>query len=371
MDTLFKKNCSVEEFAAKENADFLIKESLQIINGGNPKKVVSKTLPFLEYFNKIASSVFKHEKNRKSLREINAIVIKEITGYVLKNLDIFANDLPEKSLEIEETPKELPEIPRDLSTFKNITARTITETININTESFVLNSPKEITKITLKSIKFGYISDYNLGSRSCDLTFIEHLDPVKDLISPKIEINLDPGNYSQDQLLSELSFIMTFNSKVGNNYNVIYNEVTSKLNIFCTKEPFVFEKDKSINRQILQTECGLPFFFCDSGLVRFLNLSTDTPNTSHKSKKAFLLKKCKEFKVKIIGELETEETTQDTSISLKIFEEMVTLTRDNKITFDSCNSFDVPKKFKDFTILLPNTESDSTEFEICLELEYI
>ena len=152
MDTLLKKNCSVEEFAAKENADFLIKESLQLINGGNPRKVVSKTLPFLEYFNKIASSVFKHEKNRKTLGEINAIVIKEITGYVLKNLDIFAEDLPQKTLEIKETPKELPEISRDLSTFKNITAKTFTKTINITTDSFTLESPQEITKITLKSI---------------------------------------------------------------------------------------------------------------------------------------------------------------------------------------------------------------------------
>lgn len=360
-----KRSTTAQEFSSKENADFLVDEILLTINKylANVNKNVVKDKAFLDLFNQIASTVFKHEKDRCSLKELNPIVINETMKHILKTPSPFVVDTSVQK-PLQESPIEEP---KDLDTFKKIGATTSKKTVVINNSETSLKVDN-IVGISLKSIRFDYISDYNVGGLDNTITFNENITEGKDLVSADITVSLDPGNYTTQQFLEEVSFLMTSASKVGNTYNLVFNDITSKVHIFSTKEPIWLDGSLSINKQIAAVEKGNSFGIVKNGcslldILGFDSVEGNARKSHYKADNIFKLKKSNNFGVKV------RAVDKDTLIDL--FTIVVPCKSNSSNVFEESLAFDETKTLTDIVLEVPDTESQGIEFVLELEVEFL
>lgn len=360
-----KRSTTAQEFSSKENADFLVDEILLTINKylANVNKHVVKDKAFLDLFNQIASTVFKHEKDRCSLKELNPIVINETMKHILKTPSPFVVDTS--------VQKPLQEAPKDpvavVDTFKKIGAETSKKTVVINNSETAIKVDN-IVGISLKSIRFDYISDYNIGGLDNTITFNENITEDKDLVSADITVCLDPGNYTTQQFLEEVSFLMTSASKVGNTYNLVFNDITSKIHIFSSKETVCLDSSLSINKQIAAVEKGNSFGLVKNDGSLLSTLGFDSMESSsrkfhYKADNIFKLKKAHSFGVKVSA------LEKDTLIDL--FSVVVPYKSNSSSVFEENIVFDETKTLTDIVVEVPDTESQGIEFVLELEVEFL
>lgn len=358
-----KRSTTAQEFSTKENADFLVDEILLTINKylANANKHVVKDKAFLDLFNQIASTVFKHEKDRCSLKELNPIVINETMKHILKTPSPFVVDTSVQK------PLQDPEDPKVLDTFKKIGAETSKKTVVINNSETAIKVDN-IVGISLKSIRFDYLSDYNIGGLDNTITFNENITEDKDLVSADITVCLDPGNYTTQQFLEEVSFLMTSASKVGNTYNLVFNDITSKIHIFSSKAPFCLDGSLSINKQIAAVEKGNSFGLVknDGSLLStlgFESMESSSRKFHYKADNIFKLKKADSFGVKVSA------LEKDTLIDL--FSVVVPCKSNSSSVFEENMVFDETKTLTDIVVEVPDTESQGIEFVLELEVEFL
>jgi hypothetical protein len=360
-----KRSTTAEEFSSKENADFLVDEILISINKylANVKKHVLKNKAFLDLFNQIASTVFKHEKDRCSLKELNPIVINETMKHILKTPFPFVVDTSVQK-PLQESPEPEPIVE---DTFKKIGVETSKKTTIITHAQSSINQDN-IVGLSLKSIRFDYLSDYNVGGLDNTITFNEKITEDKDLISADITVSLDPGNYTTLQLLEEVSFLMTSNSKVGNTYNLVFNDITSKIHVFSTKEPVRLDNTSSINKQIAAAEKGNSFGLVKAegsllGLLGFNSLGELKKSNHYKADSIFKLRKETTFDVRISG------LYGDSLVGL--FTVPVPCKTDTVSVFEEQKKFEEATVITDIVVEVPDTKSQDIEFVLELEVEFL
>jgi hypothetical protein len=171
---------------------------------------IDPTGEFLDILQGISSSIFNVEGSTNSLNELNGIVVKEVSKYILAKR-------------------------RDLL-FKVISPKKYYENVSFSTETPTLLNDEDITSIFLNNLAIDYTSNYVVNTRNNTISFSERLSPGKDLWSEPLIVRVDPGNYTAEEYLEELEDLMSAASKVKNFYNFFYDNITNKVVIFTTEE---------------------------------------------------------------------------------------------------------------------------------------
>jgi hypothetical protein len=202
-----------EDFTSEINNTDLINLCVSSLN-------IDPTQEFLNILQGISLSIFDVEGSTNSLNELNSIVVKEVSKYILAKR-------------------------RDLL-FKVISPKKYYENISISTETPTLLNFQEISSIFLDNLSIDYSSNYVVNSSNNTISFKERLAPEKDLWSENIIVRIDPGNYTSEQYLEELEDLMTVASKVKNFYNFFYDDITNKVVIFTTEEKLDWPTRKTV-----------------------------------------------------------------------------------------------------------------------------
>lgn len=192
-----------EAFTSQENTDTLINLCVSSLN-------IDPTQEFLSILQGISLSVFNVEGYTNSLGVLNGIVVKEVSKYIIeKRKDLF---------------------------FKVISPKKYSKDITLTTETICELEVQEITSIFLDEIRVHYSSNNVVNSATNTFCFKERMSEGKDLWSDEILIELDPGNYTAEEYLEELEFLMTTSSKAKNFYNFFYDRITDKVSVFTTED---------------------------------------------------------------------------------------------------------------------------------------
>lgn len=207
-------NTTLEAFSSVLNTDRLVNLCVSSLN-------IDPTEEFLSILEGIGMSVFKAESKEKTLNEVNSIVVREVSKYVLDKR-------------------------RDLL-FKVISPKLYQQEIFFSTEMETkLEEFKDITSIFLDSVDILYSSNGPVNTRNNVISFKERLSPGKDLWSEIITVVIEPGNYSPEEYLEELEDLMARASKIKNFYNFFYDKTIDKISIFSTSEKFEGNTRRSI-----------------------------------------------------------------------------------------------------------------------------
>lgn len=208
---------AIEIFSSKENTDRLVEKCASSLN-------LDPTSEFLSIVKGISLSVFDVEGNKNCLNDLNGIVIREVSRYILDKR-------------------------RDLL-FKVISPVKHYLDISISSEDWtVLDPVMKTISILLESIDIDYASNNTVTRTNNTISFRERLASDKDLWSEELTVSLEPGNYTAEECLEELGDLMTEASKIANIYNVFYDIITDRVSIFTT----TLDKLEDITRKKTRT----------------------------------------------------------------------------------------------------------------------
>lgn len=184
-------------FTSEKNAELILDLSTKNIYEKIKVNIDKNDSEFFEIFNVIASSVFKHEKNkyngipvRESLILINRIVVNEITRYVVdKHLD----KLEEASVEVS-IKKET----KEAFTLTEPTEVTLEEQTEIHCiES--LDKPFELSEFNCENVSCIQLLKLAIFPEIYNITKANNVIAIKDIL-----VELKEGKYSKESLLTEL-----------------------------------------------------------------------------------------------------------------------------------------------------------------------
>lgn len=202
-----------EAFTSQENTDTLVNLCVSSLN-------IDPTQEFLSILQGISLSVFNVEGYTNSLNSLNRIVVNEVSKYVLeKRKDLF---------------------------FKVISPKKYSKGITLATETPCVLDFQEITSIFLDEVQIHYTSNNVVNNANNTLCFKEKMSEGKDLWSEEIVIELDPGNYTAEEYLEELEYLMTSASKARNFYNFFYDRITDKVSVFTTTDKLEWPTRNSV-----------------------------------------------------------------------------------------------------------------------------
>lgn len=183
---------------------FQIEENL--VENGIPVKDLIKNEYFVNIFHQISDIVLKKESTKPKEFLINTI-IKEIVKYISKNSSNFIQIVEEEKNQIKKVQKEY------TSTFfcKN------SKTLNL----------EKVKSISIKSL---YIKDstYCINKTNDTITIREKIPQSKDLYTENRTINIENGNYTKYQLISELNFKFSI-SELLHKYYFYSDSITNKI----------------------------------------------------------------------------------------------------------------------------------------------
>jgi hypothetical protein len=328
---------SVEDFTSKENVDFIIDNTISYIKNNQKKRLIIDR-DFLVNLDKITSTIFKIESKTKNISDINKICINEMCRFILKNKSIFNFE--------------------DEYEYVNITAKNKTERLLLTEKNNHIKFDNVIN-ISFESIIFHFICDYNISNENNKIVFSENLSDEKELHSKEIEIKIEPGNYSKEELFIEVTRLMNEKSKIGNFYSVFFNKINSKILLYSNST----EQSQNISyyKDIFNIADGKKFMIhCDKSplATEILGIKESTYNIVNTASSIFKLKKAKEmnFSINVKGE----------SLEFNVLSCIDTVfTLDKKITFVQLTNLD---DFLD--ISFSSKESQDIEYTIVSNVTY-
>lgn len=352
----YRNKTRPEEFTDQKNIDDIINNIMITVKDSikDPNKQLNIDSTFMANFNKIAATIYKHEGEHSDLHVINGIVSNEMIKYILKKPEIFLSDTL---------------LPKKTEDFINISTRIYSQTIKLSENHTKINL-KNIVSIQMKSIMFDYISDYTVSEDYNTLVFQEKLAEDKDLWSQEILIQVEPGNYTKEQFIEEIANLMNENSISKNIYNLTFNSITSKLSLFSSKAPFIDNKKDLLRAQINAVEKNMVFNIISekSNILSILGFSEN----NYKNKNIYngcdryKLQKNKNIHIDIRG------NKNDMEDLVKLFNTEVPCQIGNLVNFEEENiiNFDHEENFEDLIVFFSTSESQDTEFEIVLKVNY-
>lgn len=239
-------SCLKDIFVTKENFQLLISNIKKKLSSEYFISVNENDLKFIDLVDKIATTVFTHEKKNfkdknttNSLKIINNIIIKEVVKYIVsrednKNVDNNKEDYQNDSEKIDYNFKNEPEKVEDKITEEEID-------IFLEKEETVFNSSiYNVKKININGI---YMSngEYCINDKNNKLCFKEKNE------DKYIEISLDNGDYSNFSLLKEIEFCLKEASVNNYNYEVYLEKNTNKVIISSER---IYELQKNSNTSL-------------------------------------------------------------------------------------------------------------------------
>jgi hypothetical protein len=251
----------------------------------------------------IGREVFTHEHNSLKSGEMREIVIEETVNFVLISPESF-----------------------DIREYIRLSKETSDSTKN----KIEFTKPKNIleynSSVHLSEQFFTLIetSRYNITGSNNKISFIEQINKDKELYSDQIDIYLNPGLYSKEQLFEEISELMSISSKNNNAYITILNTISSKTHIVALSEKLseYSEGTNAYIREIISTTGpGCPFKLLIADPLGTVNASAFSINQSINNK--FKLNTNDVIKViiysdgNIISEFDISKTELKTPIKLK------------------------------------------------------
>ena len=219
-------NTLQELFVTNNNADMIISAAEEMIRRDHDLTFKKDDKHIFNIFNTIASAVFSHEQKNftrtntdEALKKINNIVIKELVKFLttkhrgalvkvvksnIKNNDIVV--VEEKTIE----EKFVMVIDKPYIEFKG--------------------SPiQNVSKIQLSNVSL-YNSDYIINKTNNRFLFYETIESDKELYSENFSVELDQGDYTIGQLLSELQD--KIRKCTDHEYFLEYDEISRRVTIY-------------------------------------------------------------------------------------------------------------------------------------------
>lgn len=222
-------------FTKDTNVDFLIDKTIDNIFNISRIKIPSNNKIFFDCFNKIATEIFKYESSnlnntKESLNILNSIVIEELTNHILKNYNNLFKEEEVKLDTIKENTQIILDKQEDI--FK----------LSLNSDNISFDILNNITKFKILNLHM-YNEDYIINETNNKFSFKEKKSS-KELYSDIYDIEIDPGNYSKEELLKNLQEKMCIIS--GTNYICELNTFNNKI-IIKNNDSYMIENKLSFN----------------------------------------------------------------------------------------------------------------------------
>jgi len=232
------------EFLSNQNTDMVI--NLVIKNIKNKKDIIIKNNDFFfDVYKRVITSIIKNI-SINDLAELNFIVIEELTKHIIKNLDLF--EIERKAIPHDKIKESI------LSSSKDSIIR-----LPITNEKCLVNIDN-VKNIKILSMDI-YNSDYIINEYNNVFSFREILNSniSKPLYSECYNIVLDVGDYSPEELITELDKCINARSKYK--MKLCINKINNKISFI--------------------SDTLFDMLNCDNSILNILGFTNHSSNKNH------------------------------------------------------------------------------------------